>query len=185
MNVNTQVGMLKRFLVGLTWGAWVVGLLTVLVALLSGEDELRGNLASSLIFASVLVALTMVPALLIGQRARDVSRVAWTVLSFAIIGFAVYVISLDHPDSRHDAGIFFVITMTVLTFPLGIVALALASAVVKIWPESSAGLQVLLCSVMFIGVGYIQWWRIAPALLRRFVARADREVDAVAPGKFS
>ena len=185
MNTNTQPTMPKRFLVALMWGAWVVALLAVLVALVSSKDELQGNLAFSLILASVLVVLTMIPALLIGALARDVSRVCWIALSLAIIGFTVYVGGLDHPEARRDAGTFFVIAMTVLTFPLGIVALALASVVVKLWTGSSAGSQVLLCSVAFISVGYIQWWRLAPAILRRFVTRVDREVDAVAPGKSS
>jgi uncharacterized membrane protein YhaH (DUF805 family) len=185
MSANSQTRILRRVFGTVIWGAWVVALVAVLLSLFSSREEMRGNLAFSFIVASVLVVLTMIPALMIGARTRDASRICWITLSAAVIVFTGYVAGLDHPEARSDAGTFFAIAMTALTFPLGLAALALGAAVSKLLPESSMQFQILMWSVVFVGVGYIQWWRIVPTVLRRFASRASPDADAVAPGNSS
>jgi hypothetical protein len=182
MSADNRTHLIQRILAVLTWGAWVIAIVTVLFAVFSNGEEVRGNLAFAFLVASVLVALTMIPALMIGVRARNASRICWIALSVAIVLFTGYIASLDHPDARQDAGTVFVIAMTVLTFPLGLVVLALSATVSRLLPESSLQLQLLLAWALFLGAGYLQWWRIVPALLRKFVSRGNRHADAVSPG---
>ena len=185
MSGNTQHGTLRRVFGALTWGAWVVALVTILVAILGSKDEIRGNVAFSLIVGAVLVVLTMIPALLIGTHTRDASRVCWITLTVTVLGFTAYMAGLDHPEARRDASNFFAIAMTVLTFPLGLAALVFGPAISKLTSGSSTQFQILIWSIVFLGAGYIQWWRIIPTLLRRFISRDSREVDTIAPRKSS
>jgi hypothetical protein len=161
----------------------VIAAVAVLLTLLSNGEEFRGNLAFSLLVASVLVVLTMIPALMIGGHARDVSRICWITLSIAVILFTGYVATLDHVDARRDAGTVFVIAMTVLTFPLGLVVLFLGAALSRLLPEPSPNLQFLLACALFLAAGYIQWWQIVPALVRRFLSRRNRNTQATIPGR--
>lgn len=183
MSADYQTRLFDRILTVLTWGAWIIAAVAVLLGLLSNGEEFRGNLAFSFLVASVLVALTMIPALIIGGRTRDVSRICWVTLSVVVILFTGYLATLDHPDARRDAGIVFVIAMTVLTFPLGFVVMVLGPALSRLLPETSPQLQFLLSWALFMAAGYIQWWQIVPALLRRFLSRANRNAQAAVPGK--
>ena len=140
--------------------------------LLVGE-EIRGNLAYSLIIASVLgdvgVALSYGSTIAV-QRA---TRGAWLSVAAASLMLALYIDSLNDPEASKAADTILIATMSILGFPSSIVGLCFVFVYSALFlAHRGTGIVDLLifCS-MFSLVGYLQWFVLVPFIFRKIKMR--------------
>jgi len=99
----------------------------------------------------------------------------------------VYLISMIFFDKwpNGEASIFLAITMFVLTFPLGLILFLLVNCVAYVLytkfgisaPENYFALTVTW--IVFVVVGYFQWFVLIPYLKRRFFSKSKKKTEAV------
>lgn len=109
----------------------------------------------------------------------NVLRAAWLL---ACVGVLWFTLATYEPNTKEgDAAVFFALTMTVLTFPAGLVVLGLAAIAL-----STSGANDLMNSdllfVVFWGllviIGYLQWFVLLPKLVQRLqVFWAARSIE--------
>jgi hypothetical protein len=98
-------------------------------------------------------------------------------------------VNLDHPEAHKAADAVLLTAMFVLAFPTGIVAvLAIIAYSTQFLATRSAGVfELFIFWLPFVGLGYLQWFKLLPFLIAKLRARrmakpvAEHSADSVKP----
>jgi hypothetical protein len=113
-----------------------------------------------------------------------VMKVAWVGLSVLFLVNQIIALGSVEPSKRHEVELAFVFVMNVLTFPAGLLLTAILSGALWLMYRccgltvSVSAFGLVLLWVAYVGIGALQWFLIAPALVKKFRARHSR-VDQV------
>jgi len=140
--------------------------------LLLGED-VRGNFAYGLIVGAILIDATLLFAIGTTSDIQRLVRVCWVLFCVLVGGFSIYLIGLNDPDAYKAADTLLLVAMGILAFPMGIAAIVLVFFYSSIFLATSqtSVLDLVAFWLMFIAVGYVQWFLALPWLLRWFRER--------------
>ncbi len=141
---------------------------------LSGEPW-RANFAFALLIMSPLTALAVVMSYGASPKVMQVARAAWFVVAVVGLVFAQYILSLAASDAQTAAGSVLVLIMLILTFPAGYIAIGFIMLYSFVMPGRAMGqLDVVIFWSVFAVVGYLQWFKLLPYLIKKWRNRRSQ-----------
>lgn len=152
--------------------AVVVGIGFPVAGALTG-GTLRANFAFALIVISVLVTLAVLSSYGASLRIQKIARIAWLTVAVACLVFVQYILSLDYPDAHKAADTVLLITMFILSFPTGGIAIGFTFVYSSLL-LSDRGVNPLDLAIfwsVFFAAGYLQWFKLVPYLIGKLRAR--------------
>jgi hypothetical protein len=160
----------ERFLGRLALAAIVLAAGVVIALPCAGlvvGEEIRGNLAYSLMIASVLVN----GGLAIGYGStiavQRVTRGTWLFVAAVCLILALYIDGLVEPEASKAADTVLITTMSILGFPASLVSLCFVFVYSTLFMahRGSGIVDLLVFWSMFSIAGYLQWFWLIPSFL--------------------
>jgi hypothetical protein len=162
----------ERFLGRLALAIEIVALgvvVTFLLAGLAAGEEIRGNLAYSLMFAAGLVDVGVAIGYGSTIAVQRVTWGAWILVTVATLLLVLYIGSLVDPEASKSADAVLFSTMPILGFPASLASLCFAFVYSALFLTShgSRAFDLLFFWSLFSIAGYLQWFVLIPFLFRR------------------
>ena len=138
-------------------------LLALFESLLTGSS-VAANLAPALLICAVLIDIALAISIVLGEKSRRPSYALWLLFTLFTLAFSVWLFQANNSEAQRAADTVLVLTMLVLTFPTGWVAILILGYVVPfVTIETSYG-YLLFSWMLFLVCGYVQWFTLLPLL---------------------
>lgn len=146
-----------------------------IASVLTGETW-RGNFAFALLVMSVLTTIAVVLSYGASLKIIRVTHVAWFAIALVCLAFVQYVLSFPYPDTHQAAGTVLLLTMFILAFPTGTIAIGFAFVYSSlVLPDRGVRpMDIIIIWLVFLAAGYIQWFKLLPYLIEKWRARRSR-----------
>lgn len=133
----------------------------------------RANFAFALLVMSVLTAFAVVLSYGASIKIIRVARAAWFVVALVCLAFVQYVLSLSYADTHKAADTVLLLTMFILAFPAGTIAIGFAFVYSSlVLPDRGMRpMDVMVIWAVFLAAGYIQWFKLLPYLIEKWRGR--------------
>lgn len=144
-------------------------LVTPVATWLSNREELLGNITFSLLVAAVLADVSNVVVGISRNPGVGVAKVAWVGLCIIALLLIIDITEPDRPDTIKDAGTVLSYLMLTLSFPVGFLVVLLLIGLGQIFGLGELGSYTsnLIAWVLFVVLGYVQWFMLFPYLIGR------------------
>lgn len=122
------------------------------------DKDVIGAVPIAVLVAAPLIDLAILVSYWSGERMLRYMRATWLVLSSVLLASVLLLMRIG----RSDADVLLTYAAAVLSFPVGLIGLPLGGQLVP-----TAGFaQTATLWVVSIGLGYIQWFLIIPAIVK-------------------
>lgn len=156
---------------------WLVTVLILIGLPLVGifQNEIKGNLAFSLLVCSVLLNLSVIISYKVKTGSEFLSKMMWICLGIIVLGFILFLTYNLTGGSNKEVGIILTYIMLVYSFPISILVSLLFGSIIyisdKYFPFADSvntywGIF-FIWSIFFI-FGYLQWFKLLPSLIRKW-----------------
>jgi hypothetical protein len=107
------------------------------------------------------------------SKTMQVMRAAWLAVAVVCLAFVLYILLSPGADAQTAAGWVLLLTMLILTFPAGIIAIGfIALYGLLVMPgRDMHSLDVVILWSAFVAVGYLQWFKLCPYLIEKWRKR--------------
>ena len=128
---------------------------------------LTANVAIAILVMALLLDVAVISSYGSSPRMHQIARIAWLALATVCLAFAQYLLTLNYIDAHKAADTVLILTMLVLTFPTGIIALGITVLYsICFLPHRGVNLlDLLLIWCFFFAAGYLQWFKLIPFLV--------------------
>src|SRR5687767_14070279 len=152
-----------------------MGIVAVAMIFLPHVDA-RGNVAFALMLIGILANASVLFSYGGSPRVQKISQATWIAMAFACLAFCLYLVILGPPGVEKSADVVLITQMFVITFPAGIVALfaVMLYSMGFLEARAAGAVELFACWLLFFALGYLQWFRLTPALLARYRSRVAK-----------
>lgn len=146
---------------------------------LTGETW-RANFAFALLIMSALTAFAVALSYGASIEISRVARAAWFAAALVCLAFVHYVLSLPYSDTHNAADTSLLLTMFILAFPAGTIAIGFAFVYsYLVLPERGMRpMDIMIIWSVFLAAGYLQWFKLLPYLIEKWRSRRSRTSPA-------
>jgi hypothetical protein len=178
MLVLNSAGRLERVLGRLALAAAIVAasvLIVIPCAGLAVGEEIRGNLAYSLMIASVFIDIAVILGYGSTIAVQRFTRGAWLCVAAACLILALYIDSLVDPEASKAADTVLITTMSIVGFPASLVSICFVFVYSALFMahRGSSVVDLLTFWSVFSIAGYLQWFWLIPYFLRKIGLRRN------------
>lgn len=140
---------------------------------LASQSELLGSSAFALLVVAVLADLATMSSYAADKASQNAARFMWIVVALLCLGLTLFIAGLYHPDAEKDAGTILVITMTILSAPLGFIGFPAGGLLANLFPHHQS-VAIVGTWLVLTALGYLQWFVLVPWLWSKWKTRRAR-----------
>lgn len=133
--------------------------------ILGTKQELLGNIAFAFLISAAFADAAVIASYWLGDRRFAMSRVVWLLIATVSLAFTLVIASQEVQSAPKDASTVLTFIVLVLSFPAGLLAALIVSAM-PAWLGQANMVSLVFIWLLFVLLGYLQWFRLIPALLR-------------------